>query len=103
MIRESIEAMTQYKESMQDLLNKYNIEDSVFAYVNGQVYEVTKGYFEVISEHDSLTGAINNSNLNTGIRVINNQKFEVGRICQALRECQETSRILDINTLKNVR
>ena len=103
LIKESIEAISQFKDGILSLMNKYTIEDSIFVYKNGQIFEATKGYFEIISEHDNLTSAMNHSNLNTGIRVIGNNKFEVGYIHHSLNECDESLRILDINSLNNMR
>ena len=90
-INESIRIKNQMKTSMFEglnaLVNKYNVVDSVFGLgVNG-IYEHTRGYFEVISEHDSLEDVMNVWESGKSIRVMGSSKFQLGQIHEFISEC----------------
>lgn len=96
-ITESIQLRNEFKEGLENIMEKYNIQDSIFVSINHQTCEVTKGYFAISKEFDNLKDAINECNLNNeGIRVINNEKFQVGTISNLLSACPKDSKILDI-------
>ena len=70
------------------------------------VHDATMGYFIEKSKHENVMEAIRNCNgdfLNKGIRIINNQEFIVGEIKRNLVECDEGSKIFDINRLVDIR
>lgn len=105
LIREAIAIASNYRERLENLMEKYTIEDSVFAY-NGEVLEVTQGYFVVKSTHTDLKEAIRECNgdfLNNGIRIINNKEFVVGEIRKKFMDCDKESKIFDINRLTDIR
>jgi hypothetical protein len=104
-IQESIKVANDFKTGLENIMEKYTIEDSIFMYKNG-VFEATKGYFVPKSEHNDLLLAIKecNSEYNKyGIRIINNEKFIVGEVNRFLTECDQNSTIFDINSLTDIR
>lgn len=99
-INENIAIKNQIKSSMQEgmnnLMDKYNIIDSVFGLgVNG-IFEHTNGYFEVTSEYESFEDVMNVWESNQSIRVIDNNKFQLGYVRDHILECGEESQIFDI-------
>lgn len=92
---------------IENLMEKYNIEDSVFVYANNRynsIYEVTDGYFVTENEYDSISEAVSACDVNTmGIRVMQNSKFQVGKIHKFITECDKDKRIFDLKRLENVR
>lgn len=104
LIRESLNLKEGFRDSVLNIMDKYVIEDSVFTWRNG-LYECTDGYFEVISEHSSLDEAVKNTTLTptSGIRVINNEQFQVGIIRNRISECDDSNKVFDLKRLENVR
>lgn len=106
LIKESLAMANDYREGLENLMDKYTIEDSVFMYKRNMAQEVTNGYFIEKSKHDTLLEAVRNCNCEFekyGIRIINNKEFVVGEIKQKLSECCETDKVFDINQLIEVR
>lgn len=106
LLKEHYAIANDYREGLENLMNKYIIEDSVFVYKNGMAYEATQGYFVQIAEYDSLMEAISNckdSFEKNGIRIINNEKFMIGKIETQLSNCPENSSVFDINHLIEIR
>lgn len=102
MIKESLALSEGFKSELVDLMNKYTVEDSVFVY-NQHIMEYTSGYFTVDGEYKTIDEAIRNCNINdSGIRIINNETFQVGKIHKFLSECGEEKPILDINCLETI-
>lgn len=82
-----IETKSEFKDGLNNLMEKYNIEDSIFAFSNGTVNEVCRGYFVESNEYEDLNEAINNmADLNQCIRIINNEKFVLGSVYTTLNE-----------------
>ena len=104
LIRESIALKEGFRDSISNIMDKYTIEDSVFTWRNG-LYECTDGYFEVISEHANLDEAVKNAvcTVTSGIRVINNEQFQVGIIRNRISECDDSNKVFDLKRLENVR
>lgn len=102
LIKESIEIANDYKESLNNLMDKYNIEDNIFIYKSGKLFEVTQGYFIENKEYTNLTDAIYDClidhNQNMGIRIIENQKFIVGIIQNTIPDKYD-QKVLDITKL----
>lgn len=104
---ELINAKNQFKDDLNNLMNKYIIEDSIFIYDGKSIQEVNKGYFEVLDKYDTLDEAISHCNINdSGIRVILNedksQSFEIGKVNRTLNECDNSHSIYDIDCLKMI-
>lgn len=104
LLKEHYEIANNYREGLENLMNKYIIEDSVFTWNNGLV-ECTEGYFEVIGEYKNLNEAIKevSSKSYTGIRILNNTDFQVGMIHTKISECNEDNKIFDIKRLEIIR
>lgn len=101
---ETLRAKENFKTAIENLMEKYNIEDSVFTLKNGFLYEATEGYFNVDYVYDSLDKAISESNINgLAIRVMNNKVFQTGKLYTALSECKEDAHVLDLYRLTTVR
>lgn len=99
-ILEAREVKNQFMESLQYLMEKYNIEDSIFSY-SGKLVEVTKGYFEVGEEYSNIKEAIANYKDGMGIRVMNNKTFQLGNIHLLISECDKNKTIMDIDRYVN--
>lgn len=99
---ENIRLKESFNDGLNNLMDKYNIEDSIFIY-NGSVKEVTNGYFVESKEFDNLKDAINNYDINMGIRIMENERFQIGYIYNQLSQCPKDSHILDIQVYENVR
>ena len=95
MIKENLNYKDNFRNAINSLMEKYTIEDSIFAYKN-ELFEVTRGYFDHVNNYNSLNEAINNIGDGMVIRVKNNQEFEIGYLRTYLNECK-SDRILDIN------
>ena len=87
-IQEQIAKKHQFVEGLEYIMDKYVIKDSVFVF-NGRVTEACNGYFEVESEYETLMEAMKNADTSKGIRIINNEKFQVGSVRQFISECGE--------------
>lgn len=99
-ILEDREYKCNFLESLQNLMNKYTIEDSVFSY-SGKLNEITNGYFEIDSEYSTIEEAIGNYKNGMGIRIINNESFQLGKLCKFISECDKEKSIMDINRYVN--
>lgn len=97
-ITESIQSKNNFKEGLDQLMEKYNIQDSIFVSLKGQAQEVTRGYFAITKEYNNLQDAINECDTRIeGIRIINNEKFQRGQVVGVLSACPKDCEILDIN------
>lgn len=102
MIQESIAYKHQVMESLNDLMKEFTISDNIFmcAPKNNNRYpilEVTNGYFEILNEYNDLNEAMINFEPNTqGIRIINNEKFQIGYLKYTLSECNKEHKIIDL-------
>lgn len=100
---ELLQAKNNFRIGIEQLMEKYNIEDSVFVLKNGRLYEAVEGYFSVESDYDSLSEAISNCNIATmGIRVMGN-KFQTGTIHQRISECVNDNQVFDLDRLEAIR
>lgn len=105
LIKESITLANDYKVRMENIMDKYIIEDSIFIY-NGRVQEVTQGYFVEKDRYNNIHEAIKacgGNYISNGIRVINNKEFIVGDIKTYLSECSNSQNVFDINAITNIR
>ena len=97
-ILESKEHINNFFESLTCIMEKYTIEDSIFIYSNNSAKEVVNGYFEISEEYSDIKEALKNIDLSTmGIRIMNNNKFQLGKVCKTISECNRENVIMDIN------
>ena len=101
---ETMRAKDNFRTAIEQLMEKYNIEDSVFVLKNGFMHEVVEGYFVTENEYTNLAEAMSNCDINTmGIRIIG-ESFQTGRIYSRLSECADTNKkVFDLKRLEDVR
>ena len=102
LIKENIEIKENFKNSINGLIDKYNIVDNVFVSKSGKTFEALDGYFVVKNEYETFDEAMNDFTDGLAIRIENNKKFTTGTLYEKLSECPEGSKVLDINTEKYV-
>ena len=106
-IQQTVEALRtkeNFKAAIENLMEKYTIEDSVFVLKNGFLHEAVEGYFNVDYVYDSLDKAISECDSNNlVIRVMNNKVFQTGKLYSTLSECKEDASVLDLYRLTAVR
>lgn len=101
---ETMRAKDNFRTAIEQLMEKYNIEDSVFVLKNGFMHEVVEGYFVTENEYTNLAEAMSNCDINTmGIRIIG-ESFQTGRIYSRLSECADTNKkVFDLKRLEDIR
>lgn len=101
---ENLQLKNKFKDAITHLMEKYNIEDSVFTFYNNSLHEVVDGYFVTNESYDNLDDAISNcdKNGNMCIRVIGNN-FQVGSIHNKIAECDTNKKVFDLKRLQEVR
>lgn len=102
-----VESLYGFYDALNNMMNKYLIEDSIFIFNNNQLFEVTKGYFAHISESDDLKNLLSTIKYEdynkVGIRVLENEKFQLGWIKSSLYECSNDETVFDIDRMINIR
>ena len=100
---EKLQEKNSFRIAIENLMEKYNIEDSVFVFRNGNMREVVEGYFATNTDYNNLSEAISDCDPRTmGIRVMGD-KFQVGTIHNRISECEENKKVFDLQRLENVR
>lgn len=101
---EIINAKNEFKDTLKTLMEKYHIVDCVFAYSKNGVKEVVEGYFAIENEYADLNEAISHCSIhNMCVRVLNNERFQVGTIHQFISECDNNKKVFDLERLEDVR
>lgn len=101
---ERIDLLESFKLNLNDIMDKYIIENSVFGVTrNGSVCEITNGYFIEEDKYNSLDECIRGLKDNQYINILNNETFIAGVVENSLFNCPEQSKVLDLETLKYVR
>ena len=98
-----IHTLESFKNDLNDMMNKYIIEDAFFGISNNSLYEATKGYFVNVKEYTSLDEAVREMKPNQLIHVLENKTFIVGDAISSLSESSEDAHIYDIEFLCEVR
>lgn len=106
MIQESINIKHQLTESLNNLMDEYNINDNIFIYTpnkhNCSISEVVSGYFESLGEYNTLEEAMSEIDPFTHcIRIINNEKFQIGYMRNNISECNKEHKIKDLYSGKD--
>lgn len=101
---ENLHAKDNFRAAIEQLMEKYNIEDSVFVLKNGFTHEVVEGYFATSNvEYNNINEAIAACDINTmGIRVKGNS-FQVGKIYNRISECKDCDKVFDLKRLEDIR
>lgn len=100
---ESLHAKDNFRVAIEQLMEKYNIEDSVFVFKNGYLHEAVTGYFAMVNEFNNLSDAISACNGNMAVRVMENKLFQVGTLHNTISECAPESKVFDLDKLENIR
>lgn len=95
-----------FKEILEGLENRYNIEDSIFTRDGREAKEAVKGYFVPDSPSlSSLSEALfSSSPYPHTVRIINNEKYITGTVYESLSLVPDSaSHVYDIAAEKEVR
>ena len=100
LIRESLAVKEAFKNSLNDFMDKYMIEDSYFSISKsgyGKIEENVSGYFVFNKEYNNFDEAIYNMSNDQSIRIIENSRFQIGEIVEKLSETKG-ERVIDITS-----
>lgn len=100
LVKENLAIREMFKNNLEDLMNKYTVEDSYFASSKtslGNWEECTKGYFVFEKEYNNFDNAISNMNNDSVIRIIDNKRFQIGKVYEKLSDAKG-ERVIDITT-----
>lgn len=101
---ERIELLESFKKDINELMDKYIIENSVFGMNHsGRAKEMVTGYFVIDESYDSLSDCMKGLKNNQYIQITNNDKFSTGNIEYNLFNCPQDKKVLDLETLNYVR
>lgn len=99
---EKIQAKNNFRVALEQLLEKYNVEDSVFVMKNGVLHEVVEGYFAIEGNYETLTEAISACDMSCmGVRILGGI-YQTGKIHTRISECESDKKIFDLSRLENV-
>lgn len=89
---EKIEKTNMFFENLEYIMTKYNIDNAIFTPQNHVVLEVTRGYFEITGEYDSINELKEHYDDNSPyVRIMeNNTKFQTGRLYKNLNCVKES-------------
>lgn len=87
-----------FKKTLESLSSQYNINDNVFGIIHGLPSEIHNGYFVIEHECEDLQSAIKemNGDLTKCIRIVENNKYQVGSWNKSILECATDKTIIDI-------
>lgn len=85
--------------AIEQLLEKYTVNDIVFGLVNGQPAEMTKGYMVEMKQYDTLKQAITEMKVTQVVR-FDGEKYYIGDFKSQLNECNVEKPIFDIELLE---
>ena len=101
---EEVEKTNTFFENLEYLMDKYDIENSIFTPQNHTILEATRGYFEITGEYDSLDKLRNNFSMDSPyVRIMeDNTKFQTGKLYKSINDINEDSRfdVYDIQAQK---
>lgn len=100
---EVIEERTNFEAQLNELLEAYNVEDSIFHQTSKGMEELTNGYFCEKSKFETLHEAIREMTNNQAIRIIENQEFILGDIHYSLTNCMDSEKVYDVEFSENIR
>ena len=101
---ERIELLENFKQDVNELMDKYIIENSVFGMNhNGRAKEIVTGYFIIDESYENLNDCMRGLKSNQYIQIENNNKFSTGSVEYSLFNCPQDKKVLDLETLNYVR
>ena len=105
LIREGLAIREAFKENIKSFMEKYTIEDNYFGpsyrispnsiKESQSMVEYTQGYFVFEHEYTDIDNAISNMSLDQSIRIIENKRFQIGKIYEKLSDAKG-DKIIDI-------
>lgn len=96
LVCETLEARNQFRNNLIELTEKYDVQNNVFACErNGELQELTEGYFGEVSTFYSLDEALEECNIFTQGIWIHNGKYTVGNLYRNLSDVKEEN-VLDL-------
>lgn len=103
-----IENISSMNKQIHDLMENYQIKDNIFVFKNNVLEEVVGGYFQAIEESNDINELVKkyfteSNKQQKGIRIIDNNTYQLGVVYKYLSECSENQQIFDIECNKNVR
>lgn len=103
-----IENISSMNKQIHDLMENYQIKDNIFVFKNNVLEEIVSGYFQVIEESNDINELVKkyfteSIKQQKGIRIIDNNTYQLGVVYRYLNECSEDQQIFDIECNKNVR
>lgn len=103
-----IENISSMNKQLNMLMEKYQIKDNIFTFKNNSLDEVTSGYFQVVEESNDLDHLVKryfteSTKCVRGIRIMDNNKYQLGEVHNHLHECQEGSSVFDVECNESVR
>ena len=111
LIREGLAIRDSFKDNIKSFMDKYTIEDSFFGLSrNNNMYslkeshtmtEYTRGYFVFEHEYTDIDTAISNMTLDHTLRIVDNKRFQIGKVYEKLSEAKG-DKVIDITTGKLV-
>lgn len=111
LIREGLAIRDSFKDNIKSFMDKYTIEDSFFGLSrNNNIHslkesrtmtEYTRGYFVFEHEYTDIDTAISNMTLDHTLRIVDNKRFQIGKVYEKLSEAKG-DRVIDITTGKLV-
>lgn len=101
LVKEALQYRESFKESLSSLVNKYMVENSTFSF-NGSLKEEVKGYFVVEGEYSSLDEAMGNLTPGQLVRVVENEKFQIGSVSEKLSNTSNEKTVIDLSTGKEI-
>ncbi len=100
---EFVQAKGMLEKELTQILEKYDVKDTVFGFVNRTPSELSRGYMTEVKKYDSLQEAIRDMNPGQALRVVDNKEFIVGDVFECLSDCPENQEhIFNIEFLEDV-
>lgn len=99
---EKLQAKDNFRTALEQLMEKYNVVDSVFVMKNGTLHEVVNGYYTIEGNYETLDEAVRYCDMTCmGIRILGGI-FQVGKIHNRLSECESDKKVFDLSRLEDV-
>ena len=97
LVREALAIRESFRKELQSFMDKWMIMDSYFEINSGAPKEHEKGYFVFEHEYNTFDEAISNMSLDQTIRIIENKRFQIGKVYEKISEA-EGDRVIDVTT-----
>lgn len=99
---EFVQAKSEFENNIKSILEKYDVQDSVFSINNRGTYELSNGYMVESKRFDSLNDAVRFMGIGQALRIVENKEFIVGNVYDKLTDCPESDHIFNVEFLEDV-